>query len=468
MLFRQLCPGFIIIKNFYWVMLFIFLFPILFYPQTIKHTREKTSFQTGPAFDPRYDIRSDIAIVYGLNNNSDEGVASWKSTFKLGSNLRERINSWKKQGYITHFMTGIVWGEYEDYFNGKFDGIKHEEDGQVDKNGKTLWHHDGIPYAVPSESYIKYFKSMIKSVIDCGITSIYLEEPEFWSKAGYSESFKNAWRQYYSESWRPQHESPEATYLSSKLKYHLFYEALKEVFLFAKNYGKAKGLNIKCYIPTHSLLNYTAWGIVSPEASLASLPGMDGYIAQVWTGTARTTNYFNGVLKERVFENAFLEYGTMISMTAPTNKKIFLLSDPVEDRPRTWDDYKKNYEATFTAELMYPTINNYEVMPWPSRIYLGKFKQENNDSPQPIPKEYATQMQVMTNSLNDMPISQNKVSGTHGIGVLLSNSLMFQRYPYHDDREDPDLSDLYGLFLPILKRGIPVETVHMENLEYNG
>ncbi len=61
---------------------------------------------------------------------------------------------------------------------------------------------------------------------------------------------------------------------------------------------------------------------MSPEASLAALPGMDGYIAQVWTGTSREPVYFNGVKKERVFENAFLEYGSMLSMTAPTERKI--------------------------------------------------------------------------------------------------------------------------------------------------
>ncbi len=118
----------------------------------------------------------------------------------------------------------------------------------------------------------------------------------------------------------PQHESPEATYLSSKLKYHLYFHALKEVFQYAKNYGESKNIKVKCYVPTHSLLNYSSWSIVSPEASLAALPGMDGYIAQVWTGTAREPVFFNGIKKERVFENAFLEYGSMLSMVAPTGQ----------------------------------------------------------------------------------------------------------------------------------------------------
>jgi hypothetical protein len=65
-----------------------------------------------------------------------------------------------------------------------------------------------------------------------------------------------------------------------------------------------------------------------------------------------------------------------------------------------------------------------------------------------------------------MPVSENKVSGTGGISVLMSNSLMFQRYPTHEGYEDPQLSNFYGQALPLLKRGIPVKTLHIENVEY--
>jgi hypothetical protein len=67
-----------------------------------------------------------------------------------------------------------------------------------------------------------------------------------------------------------------------------------------------------------------------------------------------------------------------------------------------------------------------------------------------------------------MPISVNKLNGTKGIGVLLSNSMMFQRFPVHKSYEDPQLSNFYGMALPLLKRGVPVETVHMENLGFSG
>jgi len=419
------------------------------------HTgKEKTCFQTNSPWKPTTDVRSDISIVYGTHDQS------------IG--FEERIQSWRNRGYTTHFMTGIAWGNYQDYFTGQWDGKWHLDEGQMTVSGDTIWHGRMVPYIVPSMNYINYMKEKhVKRVIDAGIDAIYMEEPEFWMRGGYSESFKREWQEYYGFPWRPQHESPENTYLSNKLKYHLYYRALDEVFTYAKQYGKSTGMNVRCYVPTHSLVNYSSWQIVSPLASLASLPSVDGYIAQVWTGTSRDPIYFNGVRKERVFENAFLEYGSMESMTRPTGRKMFFLTDPVEDWPRDWEDYKINYQATFTAQLLYPMIANYEVMPWPDRIYEGLFKTcAKCDTKEKIPSFYATKIQVMINTLNDMPLSKNKISGSHGIGVLMANSLMFQRFPTHAGYEDPQLSNFYGQTLPLLKRGIPVSTVHIENVSY--
>lgn len=422
--------------------------------------REKTSFQTSQHWKPVTDTRADIAMVYGVGGNPSDK--------HKGKSFEERVQSWRERGYTTHFMTGIAWGEYQDYFTGEWDGKWHLDEGQVERSGDTIWHGRMVPYIVPTANYLKYLKEKhVKRIIDAGIDAIYMEEPEFWARAGYSEAFKREWQAYYGFPWRPQHESPENTYLSNKLKYQLYYNALKEVFTYAKEYGKSKGMNVRCYVPTHSLVNYSQWQIVSPEASLASLDVVDGYIAQVWTGTSREPNYFNGQRKERVFETAFLEYGSMESMTAPTGRKMFFLTDPIEDWPRDWIDYKNNYEATFTAQLLYPNIADYEVMPWPDRIYEGLYRvSKDSEEKAKIPRHYSTQMQVMINTLNHMPLSKNTVSGSHGISVLMANSLMFQRFPTHDGYEDPQLSNFYGQALPFLKRGVPVKTVHLENVSY--
>lgn len=415
---------------------------------------QKTTFQTGSPWIPQIDVRSDMAIVYGTGDRKD-------------MSFEQRVRSWRDHGYQIGFMTGIAWGTYFDYFLGEWDGKNHLGVGQVTIKGDTIMHGHNMPYVVPVASFVEYMKTaVVKRVIDAGITTIFLEEPEFWARAGYSEPFKEEWQKYYGFPWRPQDASAENTYLSSKLKYHLYYEAIRQVSDYAKAYGRSKGTPVKVFIATHSLVNYSSWMIVSPEASLASLPGIDGYIAQVWTGTSREPTYFNGEQKERVFENAYLEYGSMLSMTAPTGRKLYFLTDPIEDRPRDWVDYKKNYQATFTAEILYPGVDNYEVMPWPERIYTHPYKLAKSDTPVLIPHYYSTQMQVMINVLNDLPVSGNRINGSGDIGVLMSNSLMFQRFPTHNGYDDPQFSNFYGQTLPLVKRGIPVQTVHMENLSY--
>ncbi|RZL14494.1 MAG: hypothetical protein EOO62_05295, partial [Hymenobacter sp.] len=417
--------------------------------QTTGPQADKTSFQIDQPWSPAVDVRADIVMLYGI-----------------GDDFPARAASWKGKGYDVQFMTGIAWGNYQPYFDGRFDGKTHAGDVQQERDGTLILHGPTVPYIVPSQGYLAYMKTQVKQAIDLGVTAIYLEEPEFWARGGYSETFKQEWQAFYHAPWQPQHASPEATYLSSKLKYQLYFNALKELFSYAKSYSESKGRRVKCFVPTHSLLNYSAWEIVSPEASLAALPGMDGYIAQVWTGTARVPNYYRGVKKERVFENAFLEYSSVLSMTAPTQKTVYFLTDPIEDGVRSWDDYKRNYEATFTAELMFPSVGHFEVMPWPNRIYQGKFPVEGQAEPQPIAPAYATQMQVMINALNTMPQAATHVSGSQGVAVLLGNSMMFQRFPTHKSYEDPLLSNFYGLALPLFKRGVPVGLVHMENLGY--
>ncbi|MDR2138804.1 MAG: hypothetical protein LBP50_04570 [Tannerella sp.] len=438
----------------------------------VEVDREKTVFQVSSPWEPTTDIRSDVAIVYGARNYGD-------LTFE------QKVQSWRDRGYITHFMTGIAWGNYKEYFTGAWDGKPHFDEGQVRATGDTVWHGELTPYLVPTKNFLKYLKEVhIKRVIDAGIDAIYLEEPEYFAYSGYSEAFKREYEEYYGFPWRPQHESPENTYLSNKLKYHLFYRAIEDVCTFAKEYGKSKGLNVRCYVPTHSLVNYSVWQVVSPEASLASMPCIDGYQAQIWTGTAREPVYYKGIEKPRVFENAFLEYGSMESMTRPTGRKLYFNIDPIEDIPHDWNFFKRGYEATFVAQMLYPSVASYEVLPWPGRIYHGTYRTSaDSDQREKIPRWYSTQIQVMMNSLNFMPVSKNQVSGSHGIGVVMANSLMFQRRPlahagentsHHSgelknmsaNAEDPQLSGFYGQALPLLMRGVPVSTVHLENVGY--
>lgn len=418
---------------------------------------ERTSFQEAAPFDPRIDIKTDIVMVYGINGSED------------------RIKVWKDRGYITHLMTGASWGEYQDFLFGKWDGVNHEDAGQKDRYGNEINHGPTVPYMVPVKSYGKYLCEGVKRAIDAGAEAIYMEEPEFWTRAGYSEAFKREWKDYYNENWIPQHESPDAQYRSSKLKYYLYRRELTEVFNFIREYSKEIGRDVKCYVPTHSMINYAWWGIVSPEASLVQIDGCDGYIGQVWTGTSRTANNYRGIQKERTFESAFCEYGILNNLVKSTGKRMWYLNDPVEDSPDyCWTDYKMNWESTLTASLLWTDVYRYEVMPWASRVFMGQFPKKNVRDFAPgetresvgteiIPADYATELMTVSMELNNMKQDYIKWdSGSERAGVLISDTMMFQRM-------DPTPSDgpfgsFFGISMPLIKRGMPAGPVQLENV----
>jgi hypothetical protein len=418
------------------------------FPADPLQSRERTSFQTSRPWSGAGNLRSDVAMVYGI-----------------GPDLPERIATWRAAGYRIHVMTGISWGGYQDYLYGRYDGINHEDEAQTDVNGNKIGHGGDVYYMCPGTNYGKYICVGVQRALDAGAEAIHLEEPEFWVRAGWSGGFQREWRNYYGEAWQPPNSSVDASWRAAKLKYFLYRRALQQVFDYVQDYNRKSGRHVRCYVPTHSLLNYAQWGIVSPESSLARLNGCDGYIAQVWTGTSRTPNLFRGEERERTFETAFLEYGAMQNLVRATARKVWYLNDPIEDNPNhDWADYKRNWESTLVASLLQPEVSSYEVAPWPERIFNGRYpRSARRADRQGIPDAYATELQIVMNALNDL--DQTKVewnAGTRGVGVLISDSLMFER---GDPRpSEAHLGCFYSLALPLVKRGLPVTPVQLENV----
>ena len=256
---------------------------------------ELTGYQANQEFRPSVDLGCDFVMVYGIDDT-----------------MPQRVRQFRDQGYVVHLMTGIAWGEYQDYLDGGWDGRKHWDEGQVQRDGTGVNHNPTVPYMVPTVAFSEYLTERLKIAVDSGVEAIHMEEPEFWDRSGYSDSFKREYEIYYREPWRPQHEDLDVKYKSAKLKAHLYCRTVERVSAALKEYAKVRyGKDLRIYIPTHSLLNYTQWKIMSPEAALIGISSVDGYIAQVWTGTSRTPNVYEGVYKERTFQTAYLAYGVI-------------------------------------------------------------------------------------------------------------------------------------------------------------
>ena len=146
---------------------------------------ERTCFQTqSPRWSPMLQLRSDVAMCYGID-----------------ANLPGRIAEWKAQGYIAHLMTGVSWGKYQDYLYGRFDGVQHVDEAQTDRNGNVISHGGDVYYMSPGENFGKFLCHGVKQAMDAGAEAIHLEEPEFWVRGGYCEGFKREWKAYYGEDW---------------------------------------------------------------------------------------------------------------------------------------------------------------------------------------------------------------------------------------------------------------------------
>lgn len=422
--------------------------------QQYDRREERTGVQEHAPYARRNDTQCDFVMIYGTKD------------------IQRRAREWKRHGYVIHLMTGVSWGEYQDYLYGKYDGRDHHDEGQVNAEGKEINHGKDVPYMVPSIAFADYLTAKLKVAVDAGVEAIHLEEPEFWAQAGYSEAFKREWLIYYREPWQDPQASAEGQYRASKLKQYLYTRMLDRLCSALKEYALVKYSRLlRFYVPTHSLINYSQWRIVSPESALIDLPGVDGYIAQIWTGTSREPNVYEGAVLERTFETAFLEYGVMQELVRGTGRKMWFLHDPIEDNPRhTWRDYRENYYRTVTASVLHPGVDTYEVAPWPDRIFGRSYPTESGDGREPMPAEYATNLLTVMHTLRDMRQSDTAwLSDTQDVGLLLSDTCMFQRiYPQGDPRHEESRgvtwSSFYGLALPLLKHGLAVRPLQLENI----
>ena len=458
----------------------------------------KTGFQEIEPWSSEIDLQTDFVMVYGLNES-----------------LESRMQQYRERGYKVHLMLGCAWGNYKEYLCGRWDGKEHWDECQTDRNGNPILHGVDTPYMVPTRSFIQYLTEHLCTLIDKGITEIYMEEPEFWEAGGYSEAFKKEYLAYYGVDWEPPHTNINAKYRSSRLKAYLYGRLVRHLSRNIKEYGRKTGKEIHFYVATHSLVNYAQWKIMSPESRLLDVDEVDGFIAQVWTGTSGTGNVYEGHYKSRTFETAYLEYGIMQELVKGTDKEVWFLQDPVEDNPEHgWEEYADKYKKTLTAALFWPDVDHYEVCPWPNRVFKGRYPRkvglaegmiptEDMEGAKNIPDTYATFLASMIQTLGDMTKGENETE-KDAVGVFLADSCMYQRtYPdqveHHGQKinlsgmedwmnrlifqkeEERQLllsmekmeyaykeccafPDWFGLTLPLLKYGLPIQPVYFDHM----
>jgi hypothetical protein len=158
-----------------------------------------------------------------------------------------------------------------------------------------------------------------------------------------------------------------------------------------------------------------------------------------------------GEVTERTFEVGFLEYSSFYQLLRGLGKRLWFLHDPLEDRPNLpMEDYHRNYVRTVVASLMFPEVDNYEVLVWPNRIYGC------------VPKEYETLVNTVIGALCELWRYPGTIfeAGSQGIGTFIADSMGWQR----GDPSPSDYTDFWGLTLPLVAKGVPVQVLSLDRV----
>ncbi len=378
--------------------------------------RPYTTTQSGDPLNPAIDLQTDTVFVY----TPDATV----------------ISGWKSRGYGVWTMGGSR--------EGKEYAAQHPDEVQRDSANNPLT-IDGSAYLNPTPEHNAIEAQRYAEAVMNGSTGVCPEEPEYFARAGYEAAFRKEWQQKFGTPWQAPESSVDARWQAGQLM-----ASLEADHITAELQPFANRLDVHRMVALHSPINYAQWGIVAPQYRITSSPLVQDVIGQVWTGTARTPVRYSGVRSDRTFSTAFLEYSSLAQLMRGANKRLWFLADPLEDDPtRSQTDYKSHYEETLVASLFFPDVDSYEVMPWPSRVYGH------------IPPEYATEINTAIAALQDMhnhPVKGGNVATDANIGVFCSDSMQLQRAV-------PAVSDFdgfFGLALPLLQRGVPVQAVSLD------
>lgn len=399
-----------------------------------------TILQTATGYHPKSNIQVDLALVAAAESEQDIQM------------IPEKVQSWRERGYRVYGFASIA-RVYDYYMKGGWldlDGNRDEggHEGEIQRNrfGGKFGPHEYM--MMPSLRLMEHKKLWAKAFIDSEVEGMVYEEPDIFIDGGYGDSFKQEWKEYYGEPWQAPHSSIENRVKSERLKSYIGYRSYKILSEYCREQG---GEDFRFALATHSLPNYMLWGISFNYYDTLSLPTVDILQAQIWTGTAKSPLLYEGSMREMLFANAYVDYSYSANLVEALGKEVWFNLDPYEDEPGlSFDFYKAGFRNTLIASLMFPDVNKWEILPWPSRIYL-------NDR---IPPDYGTELQNVLTAMHDVGAAEDHDWHKEfpRTGILFSESALLEM-------RDPQPSNPQGLFclaLPLLSMGIPVDIVPLE------
>ena len=443
------------------VVLFLSLFFVLAAMAAGQETRParpflaaKTWFQTNTPYDPRVAVATDAVVIH---RHGEKGDA-----------LRANMESWQKHGYLVGRMFFADSDASCEYWKGKWDGTPHDDDVEEDAAGRKILCAGFRPYMLPTEGWMKHLEEMAEDSVAGGADAVLPEEPLAHRDTGYEKSFRALWQKRYGTPWIGASSSPGALWLTSQLKSELYIELEQRLADATRKRAKELGRDVSFLVPIHSIYSNTVSHIVAPLGTSKSIRGADALVGQIWTGPVNWALAHYGAPDKTFFDSAYALYDYFVQLAVGGDRKLFLLVDPVEDDPNhKWSEFEQWYKHCTVAQLLFPAVNSYEVMPWPDRIFLPG---HGTGGGTPAPESFRILVLSIVQVQQEVPgggtwcasADGKPAEPTHGVGVAVADTLMWEAEPA------PALDGVYGLLLPLVKAGVPVSACVAERADEPG
>ena len=407
----------------------------------------KTLFQTNTDYDPRLAVAVDGVIVHL------HGAGSRR--------LTRALDSWRKMGFSVGRMFFADSDATNEYWTGKWDGTPRPGEVERDARGEVVMCAGIRPYMLPTEGWTRYLQEMAVQSLDAGAEAVFPEEPLAHAYSGYEQGFREIWEQRYKRPWQPESASPEARFLTARLKNQLYLELERQLGRTVKEHAAALGREVPFIFPVHSLYSNVAAQLVAPLGTSLSIEQIDGYIGQVWTGPVRwaLANYDSP--DKSFFASAYVLYDYFVELVRGSSRKLWLLTDPVEDDPNhPWSAFEQWYRHCVAAGLLFPQVDAFEVMPWPDRIFLPGYASGGGT---PGPERFRVIILSAVQIQQEVPAGgrwrhPDGAHPTEGVGVAMADTLLWHRHA------PPMLQGVYSLFLPLVMEGVPVSACLLERV----
>ncbi len=368
------------------------------------------------------------------------------------------ILAWKTRGYT-------VWSRMGADKPAKSYAAQHPEEAQTGANGKPILSDSAILMA-PTAGLNSVLQNVANAGLQAGSSGVSVEQPGYSTEAGYENTFRQAWQSQFRSPWQPPLTVDarwRTAQLMATLETNWFTDLLHGVERFNPQARRFAAIRSPLYCLQQNF--------ISPQNRIATLPNVSDMIGIVDVQSASMPARYGGSRQEHTFSTAYLEYSSLLHTARGQGKRLWFSLDPLgETVGLTLPDQRERFEQTLIAALLFPDVSSYALATDASRIVMR------------ATPDYATEINTLLAVLEDMhtqpdppvrtgtgdPTKSDGRTDPRGelrtdaradsIGVLLSDTAQWQR----TGADASDLDGIYGLTLPLLQRGIPVQIASLD------